>query len=71
MKVTVDGTQLNLNDELCMKFNEKVLYDITENECRLYAEAFFDKSFEEIVTLYPIESIAKVIENAMKEEIDL
>ena len=71
MNIRVNGTEITLNDELCEKFKEKVLYEITENECRMYAEAFFEKNFDAIINLYPKSSIEKVIENAMQKECEL
>lgn len=71
MNINVNEAKLCLNDELCEKFKEKVLYDVTESECKMYAEAFFEKSFDEILELYSVEDIVNAIEKAMQEEIDL
>lgn len=71
MKLTVYGNEINLDANICRQFKEKILYDVTENECILYAEAYFDATIEEIFKLYPIDSIEKAIEKAMQKEIDL
>jgi hypothetical protein len=71
MKVLVCGSKLELNDEICIAYNEKILYNITAEECKLYAESYFEKPFEDILEEYPVESIEKVIEKAMLQEINL
>ena len=71
MRMSIGGTELNLNDKLCETYREKLLYDISENECILYAESYFEKPFNDIVKLYPVESIEKAIEKAIQMEIDL
>lgn len=71
MKIKVHNTELNLNDNVCKAFREKILYDITDKECEMYAQTFFNQSFEEIEEMYPVGSIEKAIENAMYEEIAL
>jgi RecA-family ATPase len=71
MTVMVNGTNLELDDKICVEYEEKILYNITENECKLYVESFFEKPFEEILAQFPKESIEKAIENAMLQEIEL
>lgn len=71
MTVMVNGTNLELDDKICMEYEDKILYNITEDECKLYAESFFKTPFEEILVQYPKESIEKAIENAMMQEIEL
>lgn len=71
MRIKVHNTELNLNDGICKAFKEKVLYEITDKECEMYAQTFFNQPFEEIEKMYPVDSIEKAIENAMQEEIDL
>ena len=71
MKISICNVDLELKNELCEQYKQKLLYDITPEECRMYAEAYFEKDFTDIIKLYPIESIIAAIENAMKEEISL
>ena len=71
MKLTICNVNIELKTELCEQYKQKILYDITPEECRMYAEAHFEKDFTDIINLYPIESIVAAIENAMKEEINL
>ena len=71
MKIKVQNTELNLNDDICKAFKEKILYEITEKECEVYAQTYFNQSFDEIKKMYPVDSIEKAIENAMQEEIAL
>jgi hypothetical protein len=71
MKILVCGCELELDDEICMEYSKKILYNITEDECKLYAESYFEKPFKDILEQYPVESIGKVIEKAMLQEIDL
>lgn len=71
MMIKVNNIELNLKDSICRDFKEKILYDITANECEMYAETTFNDSFSEIVKAYPIDIIEKAIEKAMLEEINL
>jgi len=71
MRLLVCGNEINLDANICKQFKEKILYDVTEKECILYAEAYFGVSIEEIFKLYPIDSIEKAIEKAMQKEIDI
>ena len=71
MKIKVHNTELNLNDDVCKAYKEKILYEITVKECEMYAQTFFNQPFGDIEKMFPVESIEKAIENAMQEEIAL
>jgi len=71
MKLNVDGNCILLDDSLCKQYKEKLLYDITPDECKVYAESYFDKPFHEVVKSFPLSSVSIAIENAMREEISL
>jgi len=71
MKVLVEGVEIILNDALCNEYREKLLYEITPDECKVYAESYFDMPFADIVKTYPMSGVVAAIEGAMKEEITL
>lgn len=56
-----------LDKELCRQFREKLLYEITSEECRVYAAASLGDEFMNL----PEGMIAVAIEKAMREEIEL
>lgn len=71
MKLNVEGSIIILDDILCKQYKEKLLYDITPDECKVYAESYFDKPFHEVIKSFPLSGVSKAIENAMREEISL
>lgn len=56
-----------LDKELCRQFREKLLYEITSEECRVYAATSLGDEFMNL----PEGMIAAAIEKAMREEIEL
>ena len=71
MIINIDGNNIILKDEICVQYKQKLLYDITPDECKVYTEAYFDKPFKEVVKNFPLSSVSIAIENAMREEISL
>jgi len=56
-----------LNKDLCRQFQDKLLYSITPEECRVYAAASLGDDFMKL----PEADIVAAIERAMREEIEL
>lgn len=71
MKVLVEGVEIILSDALCSEYRKKLLYEITPDECKVYAESYFDLPFTDIIKTYPMSGVIAAIEGAMKEEITL
>lgn len=69
MKRTVEGMELELDDELCRAFEEKFSYPITELECKTYSSSRFDLMFDEVKKNHSPKEIARAIEEAIREEL--